>query len=81
LHFEITDKNSPSYLGLFERIGKDQYVYVREKGELKHDRLYYLYFREKPDKSLNEQMAAAIASGEEESKKVGLNKDGSFQLI
>jgi len=23
LHFEITDKNSPSYLGLFERIGKD----------------------------------------------------------
>lgn len=26
-------------------------------------------------------MAAAIASGEEESKKVGLNKDGSFQLM
>jgi hypothetical protein len=40
-----------------------------------------LYFREKLDKSLNEQMAAAIASGEEESKKVGLNKDGSFQLM
>jgi hypothetical protein len=52
LHFEITDKNSASYLGLFERIGKDLYEYVTDKGELKHERLYYLYFREKPDKNL-----------------------------
>jgi hypothetical protein len=52
MHFEITDKNNANLLGLFERNGKDDYAYVREKGDLRHDRLYYLYFRDKPDKTL-----------------------------
>ena len=70
MHFEITDKNSASYLGLFERVGKDRYDYVMDKGELKHDHLYYLYFREKPDKNIIIDLSNSVNTGEEESKKV-----------
>ena len=52
LYFEITEKNNANQLSLFERNGKDEYTYVRDMSDLKHDHLYYLFFREKPDKNL-----------------------------
>jgi hypothetical protein len=39
-------------LGLIERTGVNTFVFVRDRHELKYDHLYYLYFREKPDRSL-----------------------------
>lgn len=51
LYFEIVDRAS-NQLGLFERRGRSDFAYVRDKGDLRHDRLYYLYYREKPDKNL-----------------------------
>ena len=52
LYFEVVEKNS-NQLGLFERRGKNDFAFVTERGQLQHDHLYYLYFREKPDKSLS----------------------------
>lgn len=43
---------------------------MTDKGELKHDHLYYLYFREKPDKNLIIDLSNSVNTGEEESKKV-----------
>ena len=52
MHFEINDKNS-NQIGLLERRGREQFAFIKEKNELENDQLYYLYFREKPDRSLN----------------------------
>jgi len=46
LYFEI-DKNT-NKLGLLDRRGKEDYIFLSEKQELENDKLYYLYFREKP---------------------------------
>lgn len=63
LYFEI-EKNS-NKLGLLERSKKGAYTFVNDKSELKNDKLYYLYFREKAI----EKMQSPTIMGEE-SKKV-----------
>jgi hypothetical protein len=53
-------------------------VYLRDRSELQHDHLYYLFFREKPDKTLNLPLSANTSpvardpnnGFEEESKKM-----------
>ena len=50
MYFEIP-RNS-SQVGLFERRGPNDYHFVRERSDIRTDHLYYLYFRDKPDKSL-----------------------------
>jgi len=45
-------------LGLLERRGRNDYAYLKDRSELQHDHLYYLFFREKPDKSLNLPLSA-----------------------
>jgi hypothetical protein len=54
---------------------------VKERADIKHDRLYYLYFREKPDKSLayNSQANEAIDGNEEQ--KIGGIPSGAVSLI
>jgi len=52
-HFEIDEGGKSSMnLGLIERTSANTFVFIRDRHELKYDHLYYLYFRDKPDKSL-----------------------------
>lgn len=46
-----------------KRRGKGEYYYIQDKSELNHDHLYYLYFRDKPERCLS-------PGNEEETKKV-----------
>jgi len=39
-------------LGLFERRAPDDYHFIKDRADIKHEHLYYLYFKEKPDKNL-----------------------------
>lgn len=68
LYFEI-ERNS-NKLGLLERSekGTDHY-YIQDKSELQHDKLYYLFFREKNERTLS-PVNNLFMKGEEESKKV-----------
>jgi hypothetical protein len=68
-HFEIQEKPS-QYLGLIERTAANAFSFVRDRHELQYDHLYYLYFREKPDRSLIYN--GAQGHGEEETKKVSV---------
>lgn len=52
MYFEIADERNSSQIGLFERRGQNDYLFVRDRVDLRNDRLYYLYFRDKPDKTL-----------------------------
>lgn len=36
---------------------------MKDRGDLRHDHLYYLYFREKPDKNLTYNPTGGAASG------------------
>ena len=63
LFFEV-EKNS-NKLGLLERTGKENYELINDKSELENDKLYYLYYRDKPI----ERSVSPSINGEE-SKKV-----------
>ena len=63
LYFEI-EKNS-NKLGLLERSKKGMYSFINDKNDLKSDKLYYLYFRDKP----LERIQSPAINGEE-SKRV-----------
>ena len=65
LYFEI-DKSCSS-LGLLERRGKGKYDFVSEKNDLMGDHLYYLYFKEKPDRGVS---PSPSQREDEETKKV-----------
>jgi hypothetical protein len=53
-------------LGLFERVGAQvDYTFVKDRGDLRDDRLYYLYFREKPDKNLTYNPGGGVDNLEE----------------
>lgn len=36
-------------MGLLERRGRNDYVFLKDKSDIKHDHLYYLYFKEGDD--------------------------------
>lgn len=65
VYFEI-EKNV-NMLGIFERKGRGDYHFIHDKAELAPDHLYYLYFRDKPDKSLIVMSSPGI---DEETKRV-----------
>jgi hypothetical protein len=46
LYFEI--EQTSNKLGLLERNKKGDRVLIDDKSELQNDKLYYLYFRDKP---------------------------------
>ena len=62
LYYEV-DQHA-NQLGLLERRGKGKYDFITEKSDLQPDHLYYLYFKEKPDK------VSPSHAMEEETKKV-----------
>jgi len=64
LYFEIDQ--SANKLGLLERSKKGEHNLLSDKNELQNDRLYYLYFRDKP---LEKTCISPTIHGEE-SKKV-----------
>ena len=64
LHFELDKKLNE--LGLLERKGKSDYHFIKDKNELVQDHLYYLFFRDKPEKFPS-------PGNEEENKKVRIH--------
>jgi hypothetical protein len=70
----MNERNS-STVGLLYRRGPNEHYFVRDRADLRNDHLYYLYFREKPDKALAINLSPASPQGRfnngiEESKKV-----------
>jgi len=55
-----------------ERRGKGKYDFLQEKIDLMQDRLYYLYFKDKPDK------ISSPGAPDEETKKVSIKIDRIF---
>lgn len=80
MYFEISNERNSNQLGLFERRAPDDYHFVRDRADVRQDHLYYLYFREKADKSLtfNPQQAD---DGNEEQKVGGAANAGTVGLI
>ena len=73
MHFEI-EKNT-SRLGLLERVSTGEYLYIEDKNVLEQHKLYYLYYKEKPDKVVSN-------ATEEDSKRVLIiNSINSLQSL
>lgn len=63
MYFEIAGDKNSSQVGLFERRTVNDYHFVKERADIKHDHLYYLYFRTQPDKAILAETANTTPLG------------------